>query len=317
MTHENPVTAPQGGIAMSQRSTFSGRERQSLPYPQGTLRVSLVIPAYNESAVIARAVAEADTALASICPEYEIIVVDDGSTDDTAVVVEGLQVRYPHLRLLRHFHNRGYGAALASGFRAARFPWVAFTDADCQFDLRELASLLERCEEGVIVVGRRIGRKDPWLRRFLSWGYNQLVRGLLGIPVRDVDCALKVYPRALVRRLLPRSNGYFVNTEMLYRAVRQGWSIREVPVSHRPRAAGRSKVGLREVPRTAFTLLRFCWQQWRRRKPRRLASLPRPPVVWSGRLSVPAATSAPRPALPPASESGHPTALVVPPREAV
>lgn len=262
--------------------------------------VSLVMPAYNEAAVIERAVEEARAALAKLCSTFEIIVVDDGSSDGTAAILRALSKRVSELRVIRHRSNRGYGAALTSGFRAARFPWVAFTDADCQFDLQELGRLLEHRAADTIVVGRRLGRKDPWLRRFLSWGYNQLVRWLLRLPVRDVDCALKVYPRELVRRLLPRSPGYFVNTEMLARATAKGVAIREVAVSHRPRAGGKSKVGLHEVPRTAFTLVRFCWEQWQGKWKRRWGRLRRRQAaarVWSAHLPVPldAGIAAPKP----------------------
>lgn len=288
------------------------------------LEVSLVIPAYNESAVIVQAVQEAEAALSGRCARYEIIVVDDGSNDGTAEKLTELSGKIPHLRVIRHRSNRGYGAALASGFRAARCPWVAFTDADCQFDLRELFHLLEQCEEGVIVVGRRVGRKDPWLRRFLSWGYNRLVRFCFGLPVRDVDCALKVYPRPILRRLLPRSPGYFVNTEMLVRAFRQGWRIREVPVSHRPRAGGVSKVGLREVPRTALTLFRFWWRDWKRRwRQQRVfhrTEQVRPGLlqVWSGRLPgpLPRTAAGPWPTLRSGYGSRHPIGPGAPPPKA-
>lgn len=268
--------------------------------------ISLVIPAYNEAAVIEQAVTEALEALTSLGRRYELIVVDDGSTDGTGAIVQSLQRRHPCVQFLQHRQNRGYGAALATGFRVARYAWVAFTDADCQFDLRELSRLLSLADTGVIVVGWRVHRQDPWLRRFLSWGYNRLVRWLLKLPVHDVDCALKVYPRSLLRHLLPRTRGYFVNTEMLARAVRRGWIIREVAVTHRPRAAGRSKVGLGEVPRTAITLLRFCWQHWwwKRRTSRR-----RPQTrVWSGRLHVPQwlAAAEPEPKLAPSSAPLHP-----------
>src|SRR4051812_44843898 len=167
--------------------------------------LSLVIPAYNEAEGIAQAIREADAALMPMVRRYEIIVVDDGSRDATALVVEELQARFPRVRLLRHGDNRGYGAALCTGFRAARYENVAFTDADCQFDLSDLGYLVPLTANYPVVVGYRRDRQDPWQRRFYSWGYNVLVRWLLGTGVRDCDCALKVFRREALLHLMPRS----------------------------------------------------------------------------------------------------------------
>ena len=223
--------------------------------------LSLVIPAFNEAAVIARAVAEAEAALALHFDRFEIIVVDDGSADDTAAEVFRVLPDAPHTRVVWHDANRGYGAALRTGFEAARYNLIAFTDADCQFDLTDLARLVPLAADVPVVVGYRADRKDPWRRRFLSWGYNVLARTLLGTRVRDVDCALKVFRRDALAGLLPESRGFFVNTEMLTRARQLGLEVAEVPVAHRPRAGGASKVSLREVPRTARTLLTFWWRE--------------------------------------------------------
>ena len=223
--------------------------------------LSLVIPAFNEVAVIARAVAEAEAALACHFERFEIIVVDDGSADDTAAEVFGLLPNAPHTRILWHDTNRGYGAALRTGFESARFDLVAFTDADCQFDLTDLARLVPLAAEVPIVAGYRALRKDPWRRRFLSWGYNVLARALCGTRVREVDCALKVFRRAVLAELLPESRGFFVNTEMMTRARQRGLGVAEAAVTHRRRAGGASKVSLREVPRTARTLLAFWWRE--------------------------------------------------------
>jgi dolichol-phosphate mannosyltransferase len=229
----------------------------------GTLRpgVSLVIPAFNEQAGISQAIAEADEALATLAEGYEILVVDDGSQDATPSLVAEECARRPHVRLLRHAVNQGYGAALRTGFEAASFDRVAFTDADCQFHVNDLARLLPLADTHPLVVGYRIDRQDPWRRRFLSRGYNLLVRTLLGTRVRDCDCALKVFRRDALARILPRSPGFFVNTEMLTRARQQGLAVAEVGVRHRPRLRGQSTVSLREVPRTLAHLLPFWWSE--------------------------------------------------------
>lgn len=209
--------------------------------------------------MIAQAIREAESALAPLFDAFEVLVVDDGSRDDTARQVERCLPESPHTRLLRHPTNRGYGAALRTGFEAARFDLVAFTDADCQFDLADLGRLAPLTTEYPIVAGYRADRKDPWRRRFFSWGYNRLARTLLGTRLRDVDCALKIFRREVLADLMPESRGFFVNSEMMTRARQLGFELIEVPVTHRPRASGESKVSLREIPKTASKLLRFWW----------------------------------------------------------
>ncbi len=201
------------------------------------------------------------TALAELTADYEILVVDDGSRDDTAAIVAEMAATRPRLRLLRHVSNRGYGAALRTGFAAARFERVAFTDADCQFHLADLGRLLSLSERFPLVVGWRQARQDPWRRRFLSRGYNLLTRTLLGTRVRDCDCALKVFHRDVLAALLPETNTFFVNAEMLAKARQLGLDVAEVGVRHRPRLRGASKVSLGEVPRTLATLVPFWWSR--------------------------------------------------------
>ena len=203
---------------------------------------------------------EACEALLGLGFTFEVLVVDDGSTDQTAQLVEEFVHFWPEVRLVRHSENRGYGAALRSGFEAARFDLIAFTDADCQFHLEDLDDLVAATDRNAIAVGVRSYRQDPLLRIFLSWGYNKLTRFLLGTGVTDLDCALKVFRREALQELLPTSKGFFVNAEMLCRARQFGWRIAESCVRHRARRRGKSKVSLREVPRTFKTLFLFWWQ---------------------------------------------------------
>lgn len=228
--------------------------------------LSLILPAHNEEAVIVQAIAEARAAFDHLKIVGEILVVDDGSRDKTAELVRDLAKENTLLRLLSHGVNRGYGAALRTGFEAARGELVAFTDADCQFHLEDLSRLLPLVQSGKgtdphhdIVTGWREDRKDPPLRLFLSRGFNLLVDSILGIGVRDVDCALKVFRRESLGRILPENKGFFANTEMFVLARQEGLSIAEVGVRHRPRAAGSSKVNLMAIPRVLNRLLPFWW----------------------------------------------------------
>jgi len=224
-------------------------------------QLSLIIPAWNEAAGIACAIGEALEALTTLDYEFEILVVDDGSTDRTAREVQQIATLRPGVRLIRHERNRGYGAALATGFQAAQYPLVAFTDADNQFHLEDLERLVPLTRRYPIVAGRRADRQDSRRRRLMSRGYNTIVRFLLNTRVRDCDCALKVFRREVLAHLLPRSRGFFVNAEMLCRANRLGVAITEVDVRHRPRIHGDSKVSLWDVPRTLATLLPFWCRQ--------------------------------------------------------
>jgi dolichol-phosphate mannosyltransferase len=220
-----------------------------------------VIPAWNEQETIGQAVQEAVAALGEVAADHEVIVVDDGSTDATADLVRAEAAANPRVRLAQHPRNLGYGAALRTGFGAARLDLVAFTDADCQFDLADLAHMLPLTRRFDLTCGYRIDRQDPPRRRFFSWGYNTLAGLLLGTHVRDLDCALKVFHRAQLPAFLPQSDNYFANAEMLTRARQAGLSVVEVGVRHRPRAAGASKVSWREVPRTLGKLLPFWWSR--------------------------------------------------------
>lgn len=203
--------------------------------------ISLVFPMFDEEQNIGPLLASALALAPRLADDFEIIVVDDGSHDGSAAVVEMQRRLDPRVRLLRHPTNVGYGAALRSGLRAARGDLVFFTDADLQFDLREIETLLAHAGDFDIVAGYRAPRRDPWRRRVFAFGWAALVRILFGLRVRDIDCAFKVFHRPVLDALPIESIGAFVNTELLLRARGKGFRIREVPVTHHPRVAGRAK----------------------------------------------------------------------------
>lgn len=223
--------------------------------------ISIVLPAWNEGEALPRAIREADEALRKIASHYEIIVVDDGSFDGTAECLEALKQEYRSLRVLRHEENQGYGAAIRTGFNAAKCDLVVFTDADVQFDLREIDRFVLLAKDYDIVCGYRIDRQDSPLRCFYSRVYNVLVRSLIGTKVRDIDCAFKMFRRETLQRLEITADGFLVNTELLTQAAQQGNTIVEVGVTHRPRCEGHSTVSIGHIPAVLTSLLRFWWNK--------------------------------------------------------
>ncbi|MBI3949975.1 MAG: glycosyltransferase family 2 protein, partial [Acidobacteria bacterium] len=154
--------------------------------------ISVVLPAYNEEGNIGTMVTEVLTTMQSVVPDFEIVVVDDGSRDRTAEIVRELAERYPQVRLVQHPTNWGYGAALYTGFTSATKELLFFTDSDNQFVLSEINRLLPHIDHADMVVGYRAPRHDPWHRVLFGWGWSLLVTLLFGYTARDIDCAFKL-----------------------------------------------------------------------------------------------------------------------------
>ena len=211
---------------------------------QDTSRVAslaVFFPAYNEQDIIAKTVEGAGKAISQLADDYEIIVVDDGSADDTAKIVEKLAAQDPHVRLVRHERNRGYGAALRTGFASARKELIFFSDADGQFDLQELSGLLPLLNRAPVVLGYRIRRSDPPHRLFIAKVYNLIVRAVFGLRVRDIDCAFKLFRRGALEQVQLESNGAFISSELLIKLKRRDVPMVERGVHHYPRTTGASK----------------------------------------------------------------------------
>jgi glycosyltransferase involved in cell wall biosynthesis len=219
--------------------------------------ISVFFPAYNDEGTIAGLVADALAVLPALADDYEVVVVNDGSTDRTAAVLEALARTQPRLRVVQHPANRGYGAALRTGFASATKELVFYTDGDGQYDVRELARLRPLLAAGVdIVNGYKIKRADSWQRRALGAVYNQLAHLLFSIPIRDVDCDFRLLRRRAFEGVELFSSSGSICVELVHKLHRAGRTFAEAPVNHYPRAHGRSQfLTAARLTRTALDLL--------------------------------------------------------------
>jgi glycosyltransferase involved in cell wall biosynthesis len=241
--------------------------------------VSIVLPAHNEEENLADAVGEAIAAAEPVSRRQEIILVDDGSQDGTAAIAAALAVMDSRVRLVRHERNRGYGYAIRSGIAAARMEWVLLTDADLQFDLRQLAEFVPYTADAQLVVGYRAKRRDPLIRRLNAAGWNALVHLLFHLPVRDVDAAFKLIRRDTLDGLDFISTGAAIDTELLARASRGGARIVELPVTHRPRLAGEASGANLSVIARAFREVFKVWRSTHEPLLSRLEPAAHPPAA--------------------------------------
>ncbi len=224
-------------------------------------RLSYFFPAHNEEGNLEGLVAEALVALPGLAANFEIVIVDDGSRDATGRIADDLAAGHPGIvRVVHHPANRGYGAALLSGFRAARHDHIAFTDGDRQFRVADVGRLVDRLAEPDrpdVVVGYRIKRADPLVRTVYARAYRLANRIFFGLRVRDVDCACKLLRREALEGLAIESGGAFFSAELLIKLEAAGRTVAEVGVPHHPRTAG-SPTGAR--PSVVLRAVRDFWR---------------------------------------------------------
>jgi len=202
------------------------------------LSLSVIFPCYNEEANVDRTTQAALKMCRRVSEDFEVIIVDDGSKDRTGEIADKLAAETPQVRAIHNRPNLGYGGALQAGFRAAGKDWVFYTDGDGQFDFEEIDKLLPLLEKYDIVSGYRLDRKDPLLRKLNAFAWTTLVNLVFGLWLRDIDGAFKMYPRTLFDEIEMKSMGALIDTEVLARAKRLGYTIGQVGVHHYPRTAG-------------------------------------------------------------------------------
>ena len=218
--------------------------------------LSIFLPSHNEEANVERVVRGYLAELPKIADEYEVIVVNDGSRDRTGEIAAQLASENPHVKVVNHQVNRGYGDAVISGIRAAVMPYVMLSDGDGQFDPKDIEKLAVFMPEYDVVIGRRVHRADHLVRRINGKSWTLLVRLVLGVTISDLDCGFKMFKREFLDAIELRAHGAMISTELMARLMGRGARIKEVNVRHLPRVAGeQSGANLRVVTRAFRELM--------------------------------------------------------------
>lgn len=276
LTNAAKIAAIAGTVALSYAGmrfgVFNKGERVATPVPPpahphvviGSRSLSVILPAYNEEEVIADTVKTVLSTIIDWMDDFEILVVNDGSKDRTAEVVASIADVEPRVRLLDHPVNQGYGAALVTGFESATKDLIFFMDSDGQFDFADLARFFPLIEDYDAVLGYREHRQDRWMRKLNAWGWKKLVSFFFGLRVRDVDCAFKLYRADFFRHHTLETRGAMINTEVLYKLARAGYTYVEIPVRHLPRRGGKATGAKVRVIARAFRELSYYARKWHR-----------------------------------------------------
>jgi len=232
--------------------------------------LSVILPAYNEAQVIASTVSTVHSVLDGWKVDFEIIIVNDGSTDQTGAILAALAARDPRIRFVTHPANQGYGAALVSGFAAATKELTFFMDADGQFDICDLRTFFLFIDRYDAVIGYRLDRQDSSMRKLNAWGWKLLIGWMLGVHVRDLDCAFKLLHTDFLHQRPLQTRGAMINAELLYTLKQAGGTYKELGVQHLPRQAGRATGASLSVILRAFRELFSYAYKWRREKQQRM-----------------------------------------------
>lgn len=230
------------------------------PFPHS---LSVFFPAYNDAPSLPRLIASTFAVLDPLVDDFEVIVVNDGSQDGTAAVLQQLQREYgPRLRVVTHPVNRGYGGALRSGFAAATNDFVFYTDGDGQYSMEDLPAFLDAVTPSTgLVNGYKRLRHDPWHRIWIGNIYNRFARALFRVRLRDIDCDFRLIRRSLMEEMELSSTSGTICVELVKKIEQSRTGVVELPVHHYPRLHGRSQFfRLRSLATTLSQLLRLHWQ---------------------------------------------------------
>ena len=226
--------------------------------------LSVRLPAYNEEALISDTISHVMSILSSWMQDFEVIVVNDGSKDRTGEIVADLEAYDRRIRLMNHPVNKGYGAALVTGFESVTKELAFFMDSDGQFDIRDLVRFFPLIAEYGAVLGYRIDRQDTWMRKLNAWGWKKLVGFVFRVHARDIDCAFKLFRAEFFRTNHLETRGAMINTEIVYKLARAGYTYTEVGVQHLPRLAGKATGAKPAVILRALRELFIYAEKWRK-----------------------------------------------------
>jgi len=201
--------------------------------------ISAFFPCLNEEKNIQPLVEQLATILPKVAKKFEIIIIDDGSTDKTPRIAQQLSSDLPYVRTITHPSNRGYGASLHSGFEAAQYDWIFFTDGDLQFDVSELQKFLPHTQKFSVIIGYRIKRAEGNLRAFNAKMFRLFIDTLFRVHVKDIDCACKLSKKNSLYDVFLDSKGAMISAEMLYRLKKKRLPFKQIPVTHYPRKFGK------------------------------------------------------------------------------
>ncbi|MGH7596762.1 MAG: glycosyltransferase family 2 protein [bacterium] len=224
--------------------------------------LSIFFPVYNDWGTIGSMVALAISTAEQITNDYEIILVNDGSGESTVEVLNFIEKQFPHVRVVHHKKNRGYGGALRTGFSEARKEYVFYTDGDAQYDVRELKKLVPAMRPGIDVVnGYKIKRHDPWYRIVIGKLYHTVTKVAFGFTIRDVDCDFRLMRRGVFGDIHLEHNSGVICVEMIKKLHDAGCRFAEVPVTHFFRASGKSTFfKFSRVFRVGVDLTKLWWR---------------------------------------------------------
>ena len=203
--------------------------------------ISIILPFYNEEDNIRNVVYSVLDFFSDKPNTIEIILINDGSVDGTSCIIEELSSSNKKIRVVHHPYNRGYGAALVSGFQAAQYETIVFMDADGQFAISDITKFVSYSDDYDIVIGYRLCRRDRLYRVMVGVLYTKLISLLCGVTVKDINCGFKVFKKSILSKIRIISTGALINAEILVKARRLGCSLKEVGVAHFPRCKGKPK----------------------------------------------------------------------------
>lgn len=234
--------------------------------------LSIVYPAYNEQGNIEETILKSLEFAQKNSKDFEIIIVDDGSRDNTFKIANSIAKRNGHVKVLKNTKNLGYGATVWKGLRFAKKDLIFFSDSDQQFDINELKQFIPKTTRYDVVIGHRRKRQDPLMRKLNMWGWKIVIRLMLGLRTKDVDCAFKLFRREVIEKITIKSQGATFSAELIFKIKNMGYKILELPVSHYPRRAGSPTGAKVSVIKKAFVEI---WRVYKTNKKSKRTSKPR------------------------------------------